>query len=127
MTLVNDTTQLNEQEKETKSSEQNLSIKLYNERNTKDFLYDIAWFNIISFAAWFCGLTPESESNSTHSTYLLTINVLLSIAALYAGLHKHSEMLKHKTRLYETNIYFNTAIIVKMLASRLNKLHYYIT
>jgi len=42
MTLVNDTTQLNEQEKETKSSEQNLYIKLYNERNTKDFLYDIA-------------------------------------------------------------------------------------
>jgi len=74
MTLVNDTTQLNEQEKETKSSEQNIYIKLYNERNTKDFLYDIAWFNIISFAAWFCGLTPESESNSTHSTYLLTIN-----------------------------------------------------
>ena len=39
MTLVNDTTQLNEQEKETKSSEQNIYIKLYNERNTKDFLY----------------------------------------------------------------------------------------
>jgi len=62
-----------------------------------------------------------------YNDYNQSITVLLSIAALYAGLHKHSEMLKHKTRLYETNIYFNTAIIVKMLASRLNKLHYYIT